>query len=591
MRAASSFISRRALCVALVATLAGAAGAAPATAQDENANTAKSEERAREHQTPEYQEELRLRSAENTAEGLRIQATDPERAFVGDVCWHLASGCAGDIRLYDFEKEGRGLVTPVLFTARNGATISGHVWATKAGPPKRPAIVITNGSIQASEQMYWWAAQTLAKAGYVVITSDPQGQGRSDNAGEGQDANEGVHSQVRGNTFYDGTQDALDFLLSSADAPFCPRPSRSGTSHCPKQQRRVAEGRNAPFNPYHAVVDRERIGIAGHSYGASGVSWIAQQDERVDAVVAWDALCDPSTPDADGDAGCSTGGQGGPVALRVPSLNLTNDYLMGRDAKRSPPDPMEKSGASLAFSKAGIDTGSIVIRGGTHFEYSYLPTTSFRATLRGIDLSAWYTLAWFDKYVKRDATADQRLLSTRWRHDAIDREVDPKGEGNLFSYHYRSRLDVRREDGGRFLCEDLRAGCEGQPATDGEPDRWGYFGIATAPDGAPVYGPESAAAQLAAGPTDARSRRACPRRRMFRVTARRRLRGARITKVVATARGRRLGKSRGRRIRVDLRPLGLRSGRVTIVLRVTAKRDGRTIRVKRRRYIRLCAER
>ena len=581
-------MSRHVIRAALAAALIAAVPAVPAGAQDENANTAKSEERAKEHQTPEYQAELRARSQANAAEGVQLQASDPERAFVGDVCWHLAFGCAGDIRLYDFEKQGRGLVTPVLFTARNGATISGHVWATKAGPPQRPAIVITNGSIQASEQMYWWAAQTLAKAGYVVITSDPQGQARSDNAGEGRDANEGVHSQVRGNTFYDGTQDALDFVLSSPEAPFCPRPSRSGTSHCEKQQRRVGDGRNAAFNPYHAVVDRDRIGIAGHSYGASGVSWIAQQDERVDAVVAWDALCDPSAPDAEGDAGCSAGGQGGPVALRVPSLNLTNDYLTGRDAKRSPPDPMSKSEASLAFSKAGIDTGSIVIRGGTHFEYSYLPSTAFRATLRGIDLSAWYTLAWFDKYVKRDPAADGRLLSARWRRDPGDLEVDPKGEGNLFSYHYRSRLDVRREDGSRFLCEDLRAGCEGQPARDGEPERWGYFGIATSADGAPVYGPGAEA--VAPGRAPARTRRVCPRRRTFRVTARR-LRGARVTRVVATARGRRVGLARGRRIRVDLRPLGLRSGRVRVVLRVTGRRGGRTIRLRRHRDIRLCVER
>ena len=173
---------------ATLAALLIALPAAPAAAQDESANTAKSEERAKEHQTPEYQADLQRRSTENLAEGMRIQADDPERAFVGDVCWHLMSGCAGDVRLYDFEQRGRGLVTPVLFTARNGATISGHVWATRAGPAKRPAIVITNGSIQASEQMYWWAAQTLAKAGYVVITSDPQGQARSDNVGEGEDA-------------------------------------------------------------------------------------------------------------------------------------------------------------------------------------------------------------------------------------------------------------------------------------------------------------------------------------------------------------------------------------------------------------------
>ena len=72
----------------------------------------------------------------------------------------------------------------MLFTARNGATLSSHVWATKAGPAKRPAIVITNGSVQADEQLYWFAAQALAKAGYVVLTFDPQGQGQSDTQGQ-----------------------------------------------------------------------------------------------------------------------------------------------------------------------------------------------------------------------------------------------------------------------------------------------------------------------------------------------------------------------------------------------------------------------
>ena len=587
MRRGHPLTSRPGVCAALAAVLTAVAVPASAVAQDESSNTAKSEERAIEHQTPEYQADLRQRTAENAASGAQIQATDPERQFVGDVCWHLGSGCAGDVRLYDFEKRGRGLVTPVLFTARNGSTISGHVWATKAGPAKRPAIVITNGSIQASEQMYWWAAQTLAKAGYVVITSDPQGQGRSDNAGEGRDANEGVHSQVAGNTFYDGTQDALDFLLSSPAKPFCARPSRSGTSHCPKQERRVAEGRNAAFNPYHALVDPERIGIAGHSYGASGVSWIAQQDQRIDAVVAWDSLCDPSSE----DGGCSRGGQGGPVALRVPALDLTVDYLTGRDSKRSAPDPKEKIAASLAYSKAGVDTGAIVIRGGTHFEFSYLPTTSFRATLRGIDLSAWYTLAWFDKYVKGDPTADRRLVSGRWRRDPGDLAIDPKGAGNLFSYHYLSRLDVGRGGGPRFVCEDLRKGCAGQPADDGEVDRWGFLPIATSRDGAPAYGPETPRAALpaaAAAPARPSSRRACTSRRAFRVTARR-MRRTRITKVVATVRGRRVGAASGRRLRVDLR--GERAGRVTVVLRVTGRRAGRTVRAKQRRVYRLCAGR
>jgi hypothetical protein len=33
----------------------------------------------------------------------------------------------------------------------------------RSGPAKRPGVVITNGSVQADEQLYWFAAQALAK--------------------------------------------------------------------------------------------------------------------------------------------------------------------------------------------------------------------------------------------------------------------------------------------------------------------------------------------------------------------------------------------------------------------------------------------
>ena len=145
-----------------------------------------------------------------------MQAADPERNFLGlHLCSTGDDGCAGDARLYDWEAKGYGIVKRVLFTARSGATISGRVWATKAGPAKRPGIVITNGSVQAPERLYWFAAQTLAKAGYVVLTSDPQGQGQSDERGEAPDENEGSPAQSDGRPFFDGTADALDFFLST----------------------------------------------------------------------------------------------------------------------------------------------------------------------------------------------------------------------------------------------------------------------------------------------------------------------------------------------------------------------------------------
>ena len=145
------------------------------------------------------------------------------------------------MRLYDWQKNGYGLVQKVLFTARDGATLSGRVWATRAGPKHRPGIVITNGSVQADEQMYWYAAQALAKDGYVVLTFDPQGQGQSDTLGQAPDEAEGVPAQTDGRPFYDGTEDAIDFLLSSAKHPYEPVPScETGTSHAAKQDERVA---------------------------------------------------------------------------------------------------------------------------------------------------------------------------------------------------------------------------------------------------------------------------------------------------------------------------------------------------------------
>ena len=92
------------------------------------------EERQTIYDTPAVPAELRDDQRRRTAlAALAAQATDPEREFETDLCWNGNDGCAGDVRLYDWESNGYGIVQPVLFTARNGATLSGHVWATKAG--------------------------------------------------------------------------------------------------------------------------------------------------------------------------------------------------------------------------------------------------------------------------------------------------------------------------------------------------------------------------------------------------------------------------------------------------------------------------
>ncbi len=400
---------------------------------------------------PAYQALLAEKGAESEAELLRIRATDPERDFSGNLCAHHMNGCAGDVRFYDWQKDGHGLRRPVLFTARDGATLSGHVWATRDGPSSRPAVVITTGSVQAPEELYGFLAATLARNGYVVLTYDVQGQGRSDTYGEGQDRNHNVPAQQPG-PFVEGTEDALDFLLSTKRDPYKPRFPAPGIqqSHRPKQKRRVAAGLDAAYNPLGRLVDPRRIGIVGHSLGAFAVSQVGSEDKRVDAIVALDNLS---------VGGGSMFGQDTPkIKPRVPALGMSADYGLTPTPYTSQPDPQGKSEASKAYSKKGVDTAQINIRGGSHYEFSFIPNQAFGATLRGMDLVAWYTEAWLDRYVKHGPDGLRELLTTRWLRDGWTAAIDPDGDGNLLSRYYRSRIDIGHRGGPRVHCEDLRSG-------------------------------------------------------------------------------------------------------------------------------------
>src|SRR6476661_4277079 len=204
----------------VVASLA--LGAAVAHAFDpatEAQNFGKGSERSAIYNTPEYRTLLTQISVQNRLEATAMQAADPERNYMGQLCATGEDGCAGDARLYNWDAKGYGISQKVLFTARNGATLSGRLWMTRAGPAKRPGIVITNGSVQAPERVYWFAAQALAKAGYVVLTWDPQGQGQSDTQGESPDQGEGVPAQSDGRPFFDGTEDAINFFFSTPSHP------------------------------------------------------------------------------------------------------------------------------------------------------------------------------------------------------------------------------------------------------------------------------------------------------------------------------------------------------------------------------------
>jgi len=287
-------------------------------------------------------------------------------------------------------------------------------------------------------------------------------------------------------------------LLSTPQHPYEPVPScNTGTSHAAKQNSRVAAGLDAAYNPFWQLLDPSAgVGLAGHSYGAAGVSYIGQWDPRVKTIVAWDDLGGPGPNDAPvpgaapgapaqtiGESGCpSTPSDRTVVPITKPALGMSADYGLPPTPNTSLPDPRAKEQESLAYTKAGVDTGELIIRGGSHLDFSFIPNQAFGASLRGADEIAWYTSAWFDKYLSHQRSADKRLLTSRWREDPVEAAIDRHGDGNAMSFYYYSRLDIHRANGELFDCENLRKGCPGM-VTEKNPGDYSYLATDTSPLG------------------------------------------------------------------------------------------------------------
>lgn len=462
----------------VAAALAAQAGAFDVAA--EARNYVKGAERfAHDEPDPGFQAEIALQSLEGSVDLARALADDPAR-LPANPCAATLDLCAGDPRLYDWP--GRfGVVRPIHYVNRNGAVISGHLWAPLPARGARvrrmPAVVIVNGDL-APEQVYWWAAEVLARAGYVVMTFDPQGHGASDTLGTGTTRLRHVAvQQVAGTDAVNApadqdaaeqVRDALAFLESGPRQPYVPPAVAGfarGTSPAGAKQRSLAASGDADrFDPLRRLVDARRIGLAGHSRGADAVSIVGSRDPRVDAIVAWDNLLARSG--------------GSALTPRVPALGMSADYYEYDPPYTSDPPPDAKLQGFRSYRRAGVDTMEVVVRGGTHFEWSYVPSPAFgEATLRGIDMAAWYTQAWFDRYLKHRPGAIRRIETARWRHDRAEAGVDLAGDGNLYSYHYRSAMAIHGGGGAAVDCPTLRTGCSAlvPRARDGYRGRYSYL--------------------------------------------------------------------------------------------------------------------
>ncbi|MFL5908699.1 MAG: alpha/beta hydrolase [Solirubrobacterales bacterium] len=295
--------------------------------------------------------------------------------------------------------------------------------------PPYPGVVIVHGGA-ANQEMYLWAAEGLAEAGYMALTFQlPE----ADNLG--------------GGAHYDYARSALDYFTSTPTAP--------------------AGG--GAVNPGFSHLDRSRIGLAGHSAGGVAVSQLGQEDPRVSAIVSWDRAQSGPMP-AD-------------LALRTPAMFQITDYLCQRSPVcvpqpyTSPPDPLgpgDKGEDFQRVSAAGVDSMQVAMRASTHLDYTqFSPGTGSRY---GAAVAFYYTLAWFDRYLKqgrasRDALA--RLVAARFDdsadvHNISGGRFDPATASNVpafiagqpaadrLSFEFRSAYFL---NGGRLACADMRAGC------------------------------------------------------------------------------------------------------------------------------------
>ena len=428
------------------------------TARDEQNTTCANQRDADQKANPAFQKARDAAANAMFLEALQDQALNPTRPRATAPYLLPRNYYPGDpFRLpKDWAAAGRGVFQNVSFVASSGSHLRGTLFAPRNAKGPLPAVVFTTGSLQGFQDAYNAHFQGLAEEGYLVLAYDVQGQGRSETlphlANGLPTCCRGVPFQGEEN-FLQGTRDAVTFLFSTPT-----RPHRTGIA--------AAQGANSdgtdPYNPWWRKLDRNRVGIAGHSFGAYTGGQVAQEDKRIKAVVGFDTLV-PVT-----------------VRPRTPGLSITTESFFGAGDPSKPPNPNHngslKGGATprAAYDqlvKAGVDAGLITQRSSQHNESSYASSSASRY---GERTGFFWELAWFDRYLKGDRTATARLMARTidgsadrssigagTYDQATGRNVPYRIAGDCVAYrvsiYYRSSLWLEH---GRQQARDLRArGC------------------------------------------------------------------------------------------------------------------------------------
>ncbi|HWC36273.1 MAG TPA: alpha/beta hydrolase [Mycobacteriales bacterium] len=355
---------------------------------------------------------------------LQAQATRPTRPA-------LTLGNAVPEAVGNPDRDGwsgsRGKITPISFTAYDGALLQGDLFTPlpHARDPYThqrlhapyPSVVIVTGSIQASAGVYRWLAEDLAERGYAVLTFDVQGQGQSETLPH-DGTLQGVPSE-RQDSFDRDTEDAITWMLST------PAHLYRGASFNPLW-------RQVDHRPdHHSVTEGRttRLAVIGHSTGAVTVSYLQGVDRRIEAAVALDKIT--ATPSAISDDQAELGKLPGPVTPKVPTLGVQAEYgfepqpyFLADCSSFTPcpgspqhaPDPNREEATGFdTFRAHHVDTAVIVPRASTHLDFTDLPPI-LPSSVLGQAMTSYYVQQWLALYLQHDPHAATAMRRTTIRY-------------------------------------------------------------------------------------------------------------------------------------------------------------------------------
>jgi hypothetical protein len=153
------------------------------------------------------------------------------------------------------------------------------------------------------------------------------------------------------------------------------------------------------------------------------------------------------------------------VVPRVPSMGQSGDYFLVPLPYLEPPSENKNAGVEL-WRNSGVNTYQVNISGAIHYEWSLIypfpssywegekiiaPDGSDNGEGWANPMAQYYTLAWFDRYLK--------IAGEKGYDDADERLLNDKIFRDRMSWYHPSKRAYKGRDGRMQSCEYITLGC------------------------------------------------------------------------------------------------------------------------------------